>query len=237
MPSPVDTDVLTDSAFQLGEWVVEPQLGRLTCGGGVGVNLERKVMDVLLSLARKHGRLVTRSELIDTVWGTEYISDNTLTHAIAELRSALGCDAKNPSYIETIHRRGYRLLIGGSKREATQKATVDKPPCFHVVTGDRSVRLGNGENLIGRIPWATVSIESLQVSRRHARIVVDGSTALLEDLGSKNGTYLNGRPLKDPTYLADDDRIGLGSHVVVLRLIASVTTEGDQTPTDRAFQA
>ena len=237
MPSPVDTDVLADSAFQLGEWVVEPQLGRLTRGSGMRVDLEFKVMDVLLCLARKPGVLVTRSDLIDTVWATEYISDNTLTHAIAELRSALGCDAKNPSYIQTIHRRGYRLLKGMSEPNERQTGTVDKPSCFHVVTGDRSVRLGNGENLIGRIPWATVSIDSLQVSRRHARIVIDGSTALLEDLGSKNGTYLNGRPLKDPTYLADGDRIGIGGHVVVLRLIALVATEGADTPTDPALEA
>ena len=237
MPSSSDTDVLAANAFPLGEWVVEPLLGRLTRSSGMRVDLQLKVMDVLLCLARKPGVLVTRSDLIDTVWATEFISDNTLTHAIAELRSALGCDAKNPSYIETIHRRGYRLLKGMSEPNDTQTGTVDKPPCFHVVTGDRSVRLENGENLIGRIPWATVSIDSLQVSRRHARIVIDGSTVQLEDLGSKNGTYLNGRPLKDPAYIADGDRITLGSHVVVLRLIASVTTEGDQTPTDPAFEA
>ncbi len=236
VPSPVDTDVLAASAFPLGEWVVEPQLGRLTRGSAT-ISLEFKVMDVLLCLARKPGVVVTRSDLIDTVWATEYISDNTLTHAIAELRSALGCDAKNPSYIETIHRRGYRLLECVSEPNDTQTGTADKPSCFQVITGDRRVRLKNGENLIGRIPWATVTIDSIQVSRRHARIIVKGSTALLEDLCSKNGTYLNGRSLTDPASLADGDRIGLGSHIVVLRLIVSVATEGADTPTDPALEA
>jgi len=167
-------------------------------------------MDVLLCLARCSGNLVTRQDLIDTVWATEFISDNTLTHAIAELRSALGCDAMNPSYIETVHRRGYRLLVGASEADGPQTA-ARQPSCFYVVCGDRGVRLTMGENLIGRIPWATVTVDSVQVSRRHAQIGVDGSTALLKDLGSKNGTYLNGRPLKDPAFLSHDDRIGLGS--------------------------
>ncbi|MEJ2190666.1 MAG: winged helix-turn-helix domain-containing protein, partial [Acidobacteriota bacterium] len=67
-------------------------------------------MDVLLCLAEQAGELVERQQIVDRVWATEYISDNTLTHAIAELRRALGDDARNPSLIETIHRKGYRLI-------------------------------------------------------------------------------------------------------------------------------
>jgi len=228
--------VSVNNTFHLGEWEVEPELGRLTCGDST-VDLELKVMSVLLCLARSSGNLVTRQDLIDTVWDRQFISDNTLTHAIAELRSALGDDAKRPFYIETIHRRGYRLLVDASESHDTRTNTADTASSFHVVMGDRSVRLENGENLIGRIPWATVTIDSLQVSRRHAQIFVDGSSALLEDLGSKNGTYLNRRPLEAPAYLADGDRIGLGSHVVVLQLAAMVTTEEGDTPTDPALEA
>jgi len=53
-------------------------------------------MDVLVCLAEHAGELVTRRQLIDTVWATEFITDNTLTHAVAELRNALGDDARNP---------------------------------------------------------------------------------------------------------------------------------------------
>jgi DNA-binding winged helix-turn-helix (wHTH) protein len=235
-PSPIDANALSRRSFQLGEWVVEPDLGRLTRAGDT-VGLELKAMSVLLCLARCSGNLVTRQDLIDAVWATEFISDNTLTHAIAELRSALGDDAKSPFYIETIHRRGYRLMVGASESDNTQTDTADKPSCFHVVVGDRSVRLANGENLIGRIPWATVTIDSLQVSRRHALIVVENACAILEDLDSKNGTYLNGLPLEDPACLEHGDQIGLGSHIVVLQLVATVTTEEGDTPTDPALEA
>jgi transcriptional activator of cad operon len=101
---------VTHSPFRLGDWTVLPDLNRLT-RVGVVVHVESRVMEVLVYLARNHPRLVTRQQITDAVWRTEYISDNTLTHAIAELRSALGDNAKDPLYIETIHRRGYRLLV------------------------------------------------------------------------------------------------------------------------------
>ncbi len=95
--------------FRLGEWLVQPSLNRISRGDST-VSLELKVMAVLVCLAERPGELVTRQDLIDTVWAVEYISEKTLTRAIVELRRALGDDAREPSYVETIHRRGYRLL-------------------------------------------------------------------------------------------------------------------------------
>ena len=90
-----------------------------------------------------------------------------------------------------------------------------------MVVGDHSVPLAHGENLIGRAPWMTVTIDAHQVSRRHARIVVDGFTATLEDLGGKNRTYLNDRHLQDPVNLSHEGRIRLGCHAVVLQFVAT----------------
>ena len=109
MPRGIETRDITVSPFRLGEWLVEPSLGHLT-RGATKVRVELRVMDVLVFLAIHASKLVTRKQLKESVWGTEYISDNTLTHAIAELRSALEDDARNPIYIETLHRRGYRLV-------------------------------------------------------------------------------------------------------------------------------
>ena len=78
--------------------------------GDITIQLELRVLDVLVCLAGRAGELVTRQEIVDTVLATEFISDNTLTHAVTELRNALGDDARNPSFIETIHRKGYRLI-------------------------------------------------------------------------------------------------------------------------------
>jgi DNA-binding winged helix-turn-helix (wHTH) protein/WD40 repeat protein len=95
--------------FLVGDWLVEPRLNRLA-RGDVLVQLELKAMDVLLCLAAHAGEVVAKHELFDAVWQTEFVSDNTLARRIADLRDAFGDDAHNPRYIETIRKRGYRLI-------------------------------------------------------------------------------------------------------------------------------
>jgi DNA-binding winged helix-turn-helix (wHTH) protein len=99
-----------DASFSLGEWLVQPQLNRLSRSGGDHVQLEPKMMDVLVALARTPGSVVSREALIDAVWPEVFISESVLTRAIAGLRRALGDDARRPRFIETISKRGYRLI-------------------------------------------------------------------------------------------------------------------------------
>ena len=105
MPEHIASATTGQRSFLLGDRVIEPRLNRVV-RDGTAVQLEIKAMDVLVCLADRAGDVVSRQEIVDAVWATEFISDNTLTHAIAELRTALGDDARNPSFIETIHRRG-----------------------------------------------------------------------------------------------------------------------------------
>ena len=109
MPRQFETQDTSGGPFRLREWLVEPSLNRLS-RSNTAIQLELKVMDVLVCLAERAGEVVSRQEIVDRVWATEFIADNTLTHAITEIRNALGDDARNPSFIETIHRRGYRLI-------------------------------------------------------------------------------------------------------------------------------
>ena len=236
MPRGTETLDIGVSPFRLGEWLVEPILGRLT-RGATTVQIELRIMDVLVYLAIHTSELVTRKQLIDSVWGTEFISDNTLTHAIAELRSALGDDARNPTYIETLHRRGYRLLVGVGDPRSKASGNIADRSFVTVVDGDRRVRLGKGENVIGRLPWATVTIQSLQVSRRHARIIVEDESTILEDLGSKNGTRLNGRPVNGPSTISDGDKISFGSHVVAIHFSVDSITAEENNPTRPPLEA
>ncbi len=127
---------LADAPFRLGDWLVEPRLNRLT-RGDESIQIELKMMDVLVCLAGHAGELVTRQEIIDTVWSVEYITEKTLTRAVAELRRTLGDDAKEPTYIETIHRKGYRLIV---PVEAVTKisGTVTLFPGAQTARDDRS---------------------------------------------------------------------------------------------------
>jgi len=103
MPSAADS-------FVIGSWRVHPQLNRLVGPGGLTVQVEPKMMDVLVCLARRPGEVVPREALIDAVWPEVFISESVLTRAIAGLRRALGDDARRPRFIETISKRGYRLI-------------------------------------------------------------------------------------------------------------------------------
>jgi DNA-binding winged helix-turn-helix (wHTH) protein len=86
---------------------------RLTCAGEP-VALAPKPFAVLCALARTPGRLVTKNALLDLVWGHRFVTDSVLKSAISELRAALGDDPKQPRYIATVSRRGYRFIAAAT---------------------------------------------------------------------------------------------------------------------------
>jgi adenylate cyclase len=95
--------------FQVGAFVVEPDLNRLTRGDTV-VSVEPKVLDVLVCLAGRPGEVFTKEEILREVWPDTHVTEEALTYSISALRRALGDDARNPHVIQTIARRGYRLI-------------------------------------------------------------------------------------------------------------------------------
>jgi WD40 repeat protein/DNA-binding winged helix-turn-helix (wHTH) protein len=116
------------AAFRLGDWLVEPSLNRIS-RGGEAIQLELKAMDLLVYLAGRAGELVDKREIQDAVCHTEFVSDNTLTRRVAELRDALGDDARNPRYIETVPKRGYRMIarVGPAEEAAETVAPFPFP--------------------------------------------------------------------------------------------------------------
>jgi DNA-binding winged helix-turn-helix (wHTH) protein len=95
--------------YGLGDWLVLPSLDRLERAGET-VRLEPKWMDILNALAARPGEVISRTQLLREVWGSSFVAESALSRTIAELRRCLGDDAHQPRYIETIPRRGYRLL-------------------------------------------------------------------------------------------------------------------------------
>jgi DNA-binding winged helix-turn-helix (wHTH) protein len=98
------------SELTLDDWRIQPSLNRLTRGAAT-VRIEPKLMDVLLFLARHAGQVVSKDAIADAVWPNLFISESVITRAIAGLRRALDDDPRSPRFIETIAKRGYRLLI------------------------------------------------------------------------------------------------------------------------------
>jgi TolB-like protein/DNA-binding winged helix-turn-helix (wHTH) protein len=113
------------AAFGLGPWRVDPGRNELSRDGEV-VRLEPKAVEVLAYLAGRPGEVVPREELLGAVWPGVVVGDDALTQAIIKLRKALGDEAHKPTYIETISKRGYRLIapVDGKRVTAIRRRRV-----------------------------------------------------------------------------------------------------------------
>lgn len=114
--------------FKVGEWVASPTSNEL-CRGHRTVKVTPKVMDLLCVLAENAPSTVTREELLRTVWVGRHVGDESLTHAVSDLRKALGDDTRRPRFVQTIPKRGYRLVaapmpIGESRRSRSVPSAV-----------------------------------------------------------------------------------------------------------------
>ncbi|MCI0486702.1 MAG: tetratricopeptide repeat protein [Blastocatellia bacterium] len=116
--------------FKLGHWLIEPRLNSISADGIVN-RIEPKVMEVLVCLAEHAGEVVSKEELMQKVWADRFVTDEVLTNSIFELRKALGDKARRPCFIQTIPKRGYRLIAPvslqtGSSIETEQPALPER---------------------------------------------------------------------------------------------------------------
>jgi DNA-binding winged helix-turn-helix (wHTH) protein len=115
-----------NNRFCIGEWLVEPQLNKIS-NSEKSAHVEPKIMQVLLCLSDHAGEVVSKDKLIHSVWVNTFVTDDVLTRAIGELRKTFGDDAKEPRYIQTIPRTGYRLIapvVYEPVKEETDSARV-----------------------------------------------------------------------------------------------------------------
>jgi DNA-binding winged helix-turn-helix (wHTH) protein len=191
---------------------------------GAIVHLSPKAFDLLEILVHKRPEAVPRAELEKRIWRSTHVSDTSLAGLAGELRKALGDQERPARFIRTVHSFGYAFCGTASAARAPARST-DWPSAYRLIIGRREVALVPGENLLGREAGAVAWLDSASVSRRHARIVITGQTATLEDLGSRNGTRLRDREVKGPVPLADGDQIELGSVLMTFRIVPAGETE------------
>jgi DNA-binding winged helix-turn-helix (wHTH) protein len=208
---------VTREVYEVGELTLDVGMCLLTRADEV-VPLPPKTFELFVELVRRAPGIVRRQELIDRVWPNEIVNDEALTQRMLLLRRAIGDDPKAPRYIASMRRWGYRIVAAVQRVPATEKPANEPSSRFVVMHGDQLFALPEGETVIGRDSDAGLSIDDLHASRCHARIMVTEGRAVLEDLGSKNGSLLNGTRIAGPTELSDGDRIGIGHKVLVFRL-------------------
>lgn len=126
-----EVNKLNETPFYLGNWYIEPSLGRISgqlLGSG-SIKLEPQVMAVLLCLIKQQGQVVSRETIEDQAWGNRVVGYDSLSTAIIKLRKAFGDDSKNPQYIETVPKKGYRLImpVTSAKPDKTNSQNKTKP--------------------------------------------------------------------------------------------------------------
>jgi DNA-binding winged helix-turn-helix (wHTH) protein len=181
------------------------------------VHLSPKAFDLLLVVVENRSRAMSRSDLHGHLWPSTFVLETNLAGLVAEVRRALGDPADTPTFLRTMHRFGY-WFIGNVHEAATEEKPLAPGVKYWLVWETRQVPLSEGENILGRAPDASVWIDARGVSRHHARIVVRHGDVTVEDLGSKNGTYVGAERVGAPQPLTDGDQVRLGSVVMTFRV-------------------
>jgi DNA-binding winged helix-turn-helix (wHTH) protein/TolB-like protein/Tfp pilus assembly protein PilF len=104
-------------SLRIGGWCIDRATNEIARGGET-VHLEPKVMDVLVALAAEPGAVLSREQLLAAAWPGMVVGDEALTQSIIKLRRALGDNPRSPAFIETIPKRGYRLIADVAQGDA-----------------------------------------------------------------------------------------------------------------------
>jgi DNA-binding winged helix-turn-helix (wHTH) protein len=193
---------------RFGEFVLDRDAREVT-REGCRLALSPKAFQLLDVLVSARPRALSRAELNDRLWPGAAMGYTSLAGVAAELRRALADDRREPRFLRTVHGHGYAFCGEAEDEPGLSGAPRAAFACSLSWEG-RSIGLFPGENVIGRDEGCAVRLELPRVSRRHARILVDGRAARIEDLGSKNGTRVREHLLTGPFDLADGDVIEIG---------------------------
>ncbi|HET7618655.1 MAG TPA: FHA domain-containing protein, partial [Vicinamibacterales bacterium] len=212
-----------------GDFTLDPEARQLL-SGGAEIHLTPKGFDLLVLLLANRARAVSKEELQQHLWPSTFVEEANIATLIAEIRRALRDSASNPRFVRTIYGFGYRF-VGEPIGDVDARRSEARRVTLWLVVERRHMPLLEGANVIGRGEDAAIHVDSPGVSRHHARILVAGGEATLEDLGSKNGTSVNGTRMTAPHRLRDGDEIRLGA-IVLTFLIRSPASPTDTLPGD-----
>jgi DNA-binding winged helix-turn-helix (wHTH) protein len=185
--------------------------------GERAVSLSPKAFHLLEILLRERPKAVDKHRIHKELWPGIFVTEANLPNLVRELRTAFGDKARGPRIIRTVRSFGY-AFSAPAQVASSGTAASSEGPVYRLIWGNREIALASGENVIGRAADSLLFVDHSSVSRRHARILVDPSGAVLEDLGSKNGTLLQGKKITGPKRLSDKDAIEIGPASLVFRI-------------------
>lgn len=205
------------AVFHFGEFRFDCA-SHLLLRNGEKQHLSPKAQQLLQVLLLNRPRAVSREEIYATLWPSTFVSETNMAGVVRELRHALGDDARSSQYIRTVHGFGY--AFAGDAETGGAARTI--PAATLSCEGQRHL-LYEGENPVGRARENQVILTDETVSRCHAVIIITRGTILIEDRGSTNGTFLNGRKIVRSTASWEDAIVFGGVQASISRVSLSDT--------------
>jgi DNA-binding winged helix-turn-helix (wHTH) protein len=192
--------------------------------GVVPIPLSPKAFELLSLLVAHRPKAMAKSELQEQLWPTTFVVEKNLANLIGEIRDALGDDPSNPRFIRTVHRFGYAFRETPAGAGAPADTARAGDAWFVVKWASGRIRLDEGAHVCGRDPDVEILLNYPGVSRRHARISISEGGATIEDLGSKNGTFVGDQRVTGSRSLRDGDTITVGPVTLTLTVLQTPTS-------------
>jgi DNA-binding winged helix-turn-helix (wHTH) protein len=211
---------------RFGPFVLDPE-SRELLRDGHRIPLSPKAFDLLNILVAGRPKAISKQALQEQLWPATFVVEKNLANLVSEIRDAIGDDSSAPRFIRTVPRFGYAF------RETVHRTgtrPADSGVSFRLRWVSGRITLDDGEHVLGRDPDVEIYLDAPGVSRRHAVIKVAGGRATIEDLSSKNGTFVGNQRIERSQSLCDGDVITVGAvqlTVRALRAPSSTETEPD----------
>jgi len=178
--------------------------------GGRTVHVSPKAFALLELLLAERPKAISKERLQEKLWPETFVSEANLASLAAEARRAIGDSARSPKLLRTVYGFGY--AFSGEAVEETASTGTATASRFRIIRDEKETVLAVGEIILGRDPKASFPIEDSSVSRRHALLATTAEKATIQDLDSKNGTFVNGKKIgSTPLPVPDGAEIQLGS--------------------------
>lgn len=200
---------------------------RLVWRDASNIELTRKAFDLLLLLIQSRPAVVSKEDVYARLWPDTFVTESSIQALVSEIRQAIGDDGASQKWIRTVRGIGYAFC--GEAAETKSVGTRAALVRGWLVAESVRLPLREGDNIVGR-DSDDVMIDASGISRRHARITI-GRTVFVEDLGSKNGTWVRDVRVTEPTALGDGDSVRFGHLLFTFRFSRAADSTDTQSQT------